>query len=392
MLFQKMSTFTPIVITNDLTAEIIKAFDEENTIDNHLNMHNFRIYNLGDPQDGKDAVHKYYVDHKTYSLSSPNIIGNLDYSRIDNKPTSFPTRWDDIADKPSTFPSESVDWNNITNKPTNFPTTNLNMTVVDEFNFNNKGFRNLTAAGYDLKYSMAIVPGWNNGYMNAGFRGSSGASLILDNIFRVYASASNTLGVFISNGGRLTTIETDGIGTSCSLSVKENIRDKSSLYIFNAEEPTKNYWNKIAGFNSVKNKPNLPVYTYTYKPIQGFETSTKIYHSFGWEDCYEIFNNVCSQGQNIIECCQKPMEYYDNSNEDRARTITMQRVIPYIVLGLQEFNKFEYTPLKQEVLTLKNKVNELEATVEELQQQIVMQNNVITGLLDRVRALEEAHM
>ena len=111
-----MTTTKPIFPENNkLTFDnLIDHFDETTIINNHLNMQTYRIYNLGGPEEEKDAVPKDYVDNvntqptnyvnnKTYSLTSANITGNLDYSRIDNKPTAFPTTWASISDKRAHF-------------------------------------------------------------------------------------------------------------------------------------------------------------------------------------------------------------------------------------------------------------------------------------------------
>ena len=80
----------PIAEVNPNT--IADNFDERTVINDDLNMNNFFIYNLKNPEDYQDAATKYYVDTKEYNLNSVNILGNLPWSRISNIPTFFPSR------------------------------------------------------------------------------------------------------------------------------------------------------------------------------------------------------------------------------------------------------------------------------------------------------------
>ena len=54
-------------VANITTGTIADYFDERTVINDDLNMNNFFIYNLKDPEDDQDAVTKIYVDTKTYN-------------------------------------------------------------------------------------------------------------------------------------------------------------------------------------------------------------------------------------------------------------------------------------------------------------------------------------
>jgi hypothetical protein len=84
----------PVIPRENITPNnIADNFDERTVINDDLNMNNFFIYNLKNPEEeDQDAATKFYVDTKQYNLSSGNIIGNLDWNRISNIPSYFPSR------------------------------------------------------------------------------------------------------------------------------------------------------------------------------------------------------------------------------------------------------------------------------------------------------------
>ena len=84
-------------VANITTGTIADYFDERTVINDDLNMNNFFIYNLKDPEDDQDAVTKIYVDTKTSNINSANIIGYLPWSRLSDVPTYFPSRITDIS-------------------------------------------------------------------------------------------------------------------------------------------------------------------------------------------------------------------------------------------------------------------------------------------------------
>ena len=93
-----MSMNQPILPVSTVnTNTIADYFDERTVINDDLNMNNFLIYNLKDPEDDQDATTKIYVDTKQYNINSANIIGDLPWSRINNIPTFFPSRISNIT-------------------------------------------------------------------------------------------------------------------------------------------------------------------------------------------------------------------------------------------------------------------------------------------------------
>ncbi len=59
------------------------------------------------------------IDNNQKVICNGSLITNLDWNKIDGKPTNFPTSWDNVSGKPSIFPTN---WDNVASKPTNFQT------------------------------------------------------------------------------------------------------------------------------------------------------------------------------------------------------------------------------------------------------------------------------
>ena len=63
MYYRSPGNLNPILPRSDLTPAVVADnFDERTVINDDLNMSNFFIYNLKDPEDDQDAVTKIYTD------------------------------------------------------------------------------------------------------------------------------------------------------------------------------------------------------------------------------------------------------------------------------------------------------------------------------------------
>ena len=59
------------------------------------------------------------IDANQKVICNGSLITNLDWNKIDGKPTNFPTSWDNVSGKPSIF---ATNWDNVSGKPSIFPT------------------------------------------------------------------------------------------------------------------------------------------------------------------------------------------------------------------------------------------------------------------------------
>ena len=214
-----------------------------------------------------------------------------------------------------------------------------------------------STSGYKMK--IAAGKGWSNGALTLGItwtdpnNPSNQSSFGVDNIGRMAVHETNgVLCAFISGNNIINTLSTSGLSNPCDIELKDSIRNKTELYIESVEEPVKNYWNKIT--------KQLPIYTYVYKDKDGNPTE-EIYQSCMWQDAYKLFNNILQIPQKVGGVYDE--SYFDNSDESKMKMISHQQWVYYIILALQEMNKFILEPLQAKKTELENRVTELEGTV-----------------------------
>lgn len=136
------------------------------------------------------------------------------------------------------------------------------------------------------------------------------------------------------------------LNAQSSLSYKENIINKTQEYILNKNEPFKNYYNKII---------NCPIYTYTYKD----STEKEIHQGPSFEYLHENFapHSLTIQ-PTLTEPEKKSLEWYEQNN--KPKSIRKGALLDYVILALQEQDKFIIKPLQQKCNDLETKYNDLE--------------------------------
>jgi len=130
-----MSIFTPdtsIQLTGNATNAITY-----NTKDNpNIAFHSFAgIYNSGNNviKIFTNNIDALTIDNNQKVICNGSLITNLDWNKIDGKPTNFQTTWSLVDSKPSIFPTNwanvdgkptifATNWDNVASKPSIFPT------------------------------------------------------------------------------------------------------------------------------------------------------------------------------------------------------------------------------------------------------------------------------
>ena len=163
------------------------------------------------------------------------------------------------------------------------------------------------------------------------------------------------------NNQNITLSNTSGtISVSSSLEYKSSLKNKSNEYIKNVDKPIKNYYKKIA--------EDLNVYTYVYKKrnIDGSYSdnlTNEINQGFIWEEVYDMFNNLTDH--QTLSDGKKPKEYYDNSNPEKEKHLYPSNMIFYIIMAMQEMDKFIIKPMQNKINELENKHNNLLSLLEQ---------------------------
>lgn len=110
----------------------------------------------------------------------------IDWSQVENTPSTFPSSWDNVSNKPVTFPSDwsaitgkpnsyPTDWNSISGKPPKFtPTDNINVVNVscDELTVTNPIGGN-SHIGYGTNADIYLSTGMNGVLRHRRFDGSN---------------------------------------------------------------------------------------------------------------------------------------------------------------------------------------------------------------------------
>ena len=195
----------PILPISNLNPNIIADhFDERSVINDDLNMNNFFIYNLKNPEDDQDAVNKIYVDTKTYNINSANILGNLPWSRINNIPTFFPSRISDITiDSDINLGSYKITKNGqeiiglsnnsvLTTHISNNAVTNDKILSLDYSKLTNIPSSSSTPIGGIILWSTPNIP---NGYLECN--GSSVNSSLYPDLAILMTNVPDLRGVFV---------------------------------------------------------------------------------------------------------------------------------------------------------------------------------------------------
>jgi hypothetical protein len=106
---------------------------------------------------------------------------------------------------------------------------------------------------------------------------------------------------------------------------------------------------------------DLNVYSYSYK--EGHGIKDHIMNGLFWQDIFDNFND-CLQPRH--KDCTKGKEYYDNSCPEKQTAVNCSTVSTYVILALQEQDKFVIQPLKQKVDQQAQQIAALQAQVNNL--------------------------
>ncbi len=228
---------------------------------------------------------------------------------------------------------------------------------------------NRDATSTDAVYVGGSDSGSGDSRVRIGFDddATSGSAAVTNRTIFLGCSRTASSGITMqtSNGVfRFTNNNDYGGGGSCSLSsntglitvnsslaYKSNIINKTQTYILDVNQPSKNYYTRII---------NCPIYSYTYKKNET-EDYPQITQGPSWEYLYENFFSYCLGAYlpKLNDGGKPSMEWFDDESEERRKTVNKGSLLEYVILALQEQDKFIIQPLRAELDETKNKLNTL---------------------------------
>ncbi len=214
--------------------------------------------------------------------------------------------------------------------------------------------------------SSAVYIGYNSQFASTGAV-VSGRDVNIgcskSSIIRLQCNGSSSIRFCSSAGyaagsGSFINANNATLGTASSLTYKENIINKTQNYILNQTSPIKNYYQRII---------DCPIYSYT------FIGKKEIHQGPSFEYLYEhLPAHTLGVMETLDEPNKKPIEWYDDTDPEKMKTIRKNALVDYIVLALQEQDKFIIKPLQEKYDDLKNKYDNL---VSYLKTQQILPNN-----------------